>query len=332
MMEAARRHGAGGGEHPRGARLPPRDAQGRRRVRASDWWFKVWGPDKLAARGHRHARRLDAQGQREVARLRRPGAGLQHARPDQEHHHHAGAGRVGQVRQDRHPGGRSSPSTWPSTASSSRRPGLYSFFIMFTIGITKGRWNTLLTALQQFKDDYDKNAAAVARSCRSSAQQHPRYERMGLRDLCQAIHEHVCQGDDIARLTTEMYLSDLQPAMKPSRRSRASRTATPSACRSKSSRAASPARDADAVSAGHPAADPRRAIQPAHRRIPALRAGVQRAPIRGFPTPTCTVLVETTRPRAFADARTTSDCVPRLNQASSRCRLAMPTWLKPPST
>ena len=29
--------------------------------------------------------------------------------------------------------------------------GLYSFFIMFTIGITKGRWNTLVTALQQFK-------------------------------------------------------------------------------------------------------------------------------------------------------------------------------------
>jgi arginine/lysine/ornithine decarboxylase len=37
------------------------------------------------------------------------------------------------------------------------KTGLYSFFIMFTIGITKGRWNTLLTALQQFKDDYDKN-------------------------------------------------------------------------------------------------------------------------------------------------------------------------------
>ena len=26
---------------------------------------------------------------------------------------------------------------------------------MFTIGITKGRWNTLVTALQQFKDDYE---------------------------------------------------------------------------------------------------------------------------------------------------------------------------------
>jgi len=42
------------------------------------------------------------------------------------------------------------------------KTGLYSFFIMFTIGITKGRWNTLLTALQQFKDDYDKKPAHVA--------------------------------------------------------------------------------------------------------------------------------------------------------------------------
>ena len=37
------------------------------------------------------------------------------------------------------------------------KTGLYSFFIMFTIGITKGRWNTLLTALQQFKADCDEN-------------------------------------------------------------------------------------------------------------------------------------------------------------------------------
>ena len=42
------------------------------------------------------------------------------------------------------------------------KTGLYSFFIMFTIGITKGRWNTMLTALQQFKDDYDKQRTFVA--------------------------------------------------------------------------------------------------------------------------------------------------------------------------
>jgi arginine decarboxylase len=94
------------------------------------------------------------------------------------------------------------------------KTGLYSFFIMFTIGITKGRWNTLLTALQQFKDDYDKNAP-LWRILPEFAAAFPRYERMGLRDLCQSIHAMYAQGD-IARLTTEMYLSDLQPAMKPS--------------------------------------------------------------------------------------------------------------------
>jgi len=94
------------------------------------------------------------------------------------------------------------------------KTGLYSFFIMFTIGITKGRWNTLLTALQQFKDDYDRNQP-LWRVMPEFCQAFPRYERMGLRDLCQSVHEAYAQGD-IARLTTEVYLSELEPAMKPS--------------------------------------------------------------------------------------------------------------------
>ena len=94
------------------------------------------------------------------------------------------------------------------------KTGLYSFFIMFTIGITKGRWNTLLTALQQFKDDYDRNHP-LWRILPEFCQKHPRYERMGLRDLCQFVHEMYAKYD-IARLTTDMYLSDLNPAMKPS--------------------------------------------------------------------------------------------------------------------
>ena len=89
----------------------------------SDWWFKVWGPDKLAAEGIGTRRRLDAEGRRQVARLRRPGRRLQPARPDQEHDHHAGAGRV--AASSPRPASRrpSSPSSWPSTASWSRRPG-----------------------------------------------------------------------------------------------------------------------------------------------------------------------------------------------------------------
>lgn len=94
------------------------------------------------------------------------------------------------------------------------KTGLYSFFIMFTIGITKGRWNTLLTALQQFKDDYARNQP-MWRIMPEFCQQHSGYERLGLRDLCQHIHQLYARYD-VARLTTEMYLSDLTPAMKPS--------------------------------------------------------------------------------------------------------------------
>jgi arginine decarboxylase len=93
------------------------------------------------------------------------------------------------------------------------KTGLYSFFIMFTIGITKGRWNTLVAALQQFKDDYDKNQP-LWKVLPEFVQKQPRYERIGLKDLCTEIHG-IYKANDVARLTTEMYLSDIVPAMKP---------------------------------------------------------------------------------------------------------------------
>jgi arginine decarboxylase len=93
------------------------------------------------------------------------------------------------------------------------KTGLYSFFIMFTIGITKGRWNTMVTELQQFKDDYDKNQP-LWRVMPEFLRANPRYEKMGLRELSDAIHA-VYRASDIARLTTEMYLSDMQPVMTP---------------------------------------------------------------------------------------------------------------------
>jgi arginine decarboxylase len=93
------------------------------------------------------------------------------------------------------------------------KTGLYSFFIMFTIGITKGRWNTLVAALQQFKDDYDKNQP-LWKVLPEFIQKQPRYEKVGLRDLCDQIHA-VYKANDVARLTTEMYLSSMVPAMKP---------------------------------------------------------------------------------------------------------------------
>jgi arginine decarboxylase len=93
------------------------------------------------------------------------------------------------------------------------KTGLYSFFIMFTIGITKGRWNTMVTELQQFKDDYDHNRP-LWRVLPAFVTKQPRYERVGLKDLCDQIHA-VYREHDIPRLTTEMYTSEMAPAMKP---------------------------------------------------------------------------------------------------------------------
>ena len=93
------------------------------------------------------------------------------------------------------------------------KTGLYSFFIMFTIGITKGRWNTLVTALQQFKADYDENQP-LWRVLPEFIEKQPRYEKVGLKDLCDQIHA-IYKANDVARLTTEMYLSEMAPAMKP---------------------------------------------------------------------------------------------------------------------
>ena len=46
-------------------------------------------------------------------------------------------------------------------------------------------------------------------------QSHPNYERVGLKDLAQKIHDTYRQHD-VARVTTEMYISEMEPVMRPS--------------------------------------------------------------------------------------------------------------------
>ena len=178
-----------------------------------DWWFTVWGPDKLAAEGIG----------RQADWLLKAGARWHGFGALAEGFNMLDPIKCTIVTPGLDLSGKFAKTGIPASVVTKflaehgvvvEKTGLYSFFIMFTIGITKGRWNTLLTALQQFKDDYDKNAP-MWRVLPEFCAGHPRYERMGLRDLCQAIHETYAKGD-IARLTTDMYLSDLQPAMKPS--------------------------------------------------------------------------------------------------------------------
>lgn len=181
--------------------------------RGDDWWFKVWGPNDLSDEGieEREAWMLKAN----------------------ERWHG-----FGNLAEDFNlldpikatiitPGldvdGKFSDSGIPAAIVTRylaehgiivEKTGLYSFFIMFTIGITKGRWNSMVTELQQFKDDYDNNQP-LWRVLPEFVRQYPQYERIGLRELCDSIHS-VYQANDVARVTTEMYLSNMEPAMKPS--------------------------------------------------------------------------------------------------------------------
>ena len=178
----------------------------------TDWWFKVWGPDYLAEEGG---------GDRSDWMLK-PGErwhGFGNLAPDFNMLDPIKATVITpglDVDGDFHDMGIPAAVVTKYLAEHGvvvEKTGLYSFFIMFTIGITKGRWNTLVTELQQFKDDYDKNQP-LWRILPEFVAKYPRYENWGLRQLSDQIHE-VYRANDVARLTTEMYLSDMVPAMKP---------------------------------------------------------------------------------------------------------------------
>jgi arginine/lysine/ornithine decarboxylase len=190
---------------------------------ADDWWFQVWGPDELAEEGIGEAR--------DWVLKRTDSEGVQPADGEEAWHGFGdmapGFNLLDPIKATIVTPGLNMNGDFATTGIPAsivtkflaehgvvvEKTGLYSFFVMFTIGITKGRWNTLLTALQQFKDDYDRNQP-MWRILPEFCQKHRRYEKMGLRDLCQYVHEMYAKYD-IARLTTDMYLSELQPAMTP---------------------------------------------------------------------------------------------------------------------
>ena len=181
-----------------------------------DWWFKVWGPDELVEDGIGRADSWIIKGKGKSSKWHGFGNladGFNMLDPIKATIVTPGLDLNGKFDKNGIPASIVTKFL-AEHGVIVEKTGLYSFFIMFTIGITKGRWNSLLTALQQFKDDYDRNQP-MWRILPEFCQKHRAYERMGLRDLCQHIHTLYAKYD-IARLTTEMYLSDLTPAMKPS--------------------------------------------------------------------------------------------------------------------
>lgn len=94
------------------------------------------------------------------------------------------------------------------------KTGLYSFLVLFSMGITKGKWSTLLTELLEFKRSYDANLplSDVLPSIAQAGKAF--YQGMGLRDLCDALH--ACYRENAtAKALKRMYTVLPEVAIKP---------------------------------------------------------------------------------------------------------------------
>lgn len=65
----------------------------------------------------------------------------------------------------------------------------FTILVLFSLGVTKGKWGTLVNALLDFRKDYDANAPLERAIPRLVAEHGDRYDGMGLRDLADLMFE-----------------------------------------------------------------------------------------------------------------------------------------------
>lgn len=94
------------------------------------------------------------------------------------------------------------------------KTNLYSVLFLFSMGITKGKWSTLVAELMAFKELYDANAPLQKALPELVASYPVAYTDVGLRDLCDDLHafNHEWQ---VAAVMREMYVDLPTPAMSP---------------------------------------------------------------------------------------------------------------------
>jgi len=93
------------------------------------------------------------------------------------------------------------------------KTGLYSFLVLFSMGITKGKWSTLLAELLAFKKLYQRNAP-LAQALPSLLKADARYASLGLRDLCRELHQCYSQHAT-AKAMRAMYTALPEVVLKP---------------------------------------------------------------------------------------------------------------------
>ena len=159
----------------------------------------------------------------------------------------------------------------------------FTILVLFSIGVTKGKWGTLLNALLDFKRDYDTNAplAEVLPDLPSSNPEV--YGELGLRDLADRMFAHA-EGDPADPLAGG---GVLDPAR---RRHDAERRLSAPGARQHRARAAGeagqprPRHQRRSLPARHPDADARRGDRAGRRSVSGLPegAGVVGRPFPGF--------------------------------------------------
>ncbi len=84
------------------------------------------------------------------------------------------------------------------------KTGLYSLLVLFSMGVTRGKWSSLITELLEFKRLHDDNAP-LEEALPSLLQADPRrYAGLGLRDLCRQLHERY-RARQMPALLREVY-------------------------------------------------------------------------------------------------------------------------------
>lgn len=185
----------------------------RRNLSAEDWWFSIWQPgaadgaDSLATADWVLQPDADWHGFGEVA------SDYVLLDPIKVTLVMPGLSAAGKLESQGIPAAVVSKFLW-ERGLVVEKTGLYSFLVLFSMGITKGKWSTLLTELLEFKRSYDANLPLIDVLPSIAHAGSGRYHGMGLRDLCDALHG--CYRDNAtAKALRSMYTALPEIAIKP---------------------------------------------------------------------------------------------------------------------
>lgn len=185
----------------------------RRNLSAEDWWFSIWqsgaadGADSLSTADWVLQPDADWHGFGEVA------SDYVLLDPIKVTLVMPGLNAAGKLEQQGIPAAVVSKFLW-ERGLVVEKTGLYSFLVLFSMGITKGKWSTLLTELLEFKRSYDANLPLIDVLPSIAHAGGGRYQGMGLRDLCDALHG--CYRENAtAKALKSMYTALPELAIKP---------------------------------------------------------------------------------------------------------------------